>query len=199
MNGNIPLLVISFIYVLVLSLVYFFKRKYNFVESKIYKHLLIITMLVLVFNVLRFYYGINQNDDMVMIFAKMQGISLFIWLILFAFYALLARSNNKYESFKELMKGHSTLYLWVIIAIVLFIGLIVLQFWSNFLSISNYDDRVSLIYILGIVIAIIILINLLFNNQQVEKYKNYALLVSVLLLLVMIFAQIMYINIINYF
>ncbi len=195
MNGNIPLLVISFIYVLVLSLVYFFKRKYNFVESKIYKHLLIITMLVLVFNVLRFYYGINQNDDMVMIFAKMQGISLFIWLILFAFYALLARSNNKYESFKELMKGHSTLYLWVIIAIVLFIGLIVLQFWSNFLSISNYDDRVSLIYILGIVIAIIILINLLFNNQQVEKYKNYALLVSVLLLLVMIFAQIMYINI----
>ena len=51
MYSDISVQVISLIYVFVLSLVYFLKRKYNFLESRIYKLLLIFTGITLVLDI----------------------------------------------------------------------------------------------------------------------------------------------------
>ena len=195
MEGNVALQVVSFIYVLVLSIVYFSKRKYNFLESKMYKYLLLITMLELLLEILELYSGFGFSTNVLHIISKLQCVSLFVWLIVFAFYALLSRSNNKYESFKELLKAHTLLYLWVAVAIILFASLMVLQVWFNFLHLSNSDNSITLVYVLGIAISFVILINLLFNNKGVAKYKNYAILVSVLVLVLANFSQIIVTNI----
>ena len=55
MFSAISLQLASFIYVLVLAIVYFLKRKYNFLESKVYKTLLIVTMVVLAFDITNTY------------------------------------------------------------------------------------------------------------------------------------------------
>ena len=189
MYSDIALQVVSLVYVLVLSLVYFSRRRYNFIESKIYRYLLVLTALELVFEILKLYNGFNFSNDFIRILSKLHGISLFLWLILFAFYTLLSRSNNKYESFKALVKGHNLLFLWVAIALVMFIALVVLEVWFNFLVVSSYDDGIVLVYILGIVISLVILINLMFNNKEIPKYKNYAILFSVVMLLLINFIQ----------
>ena len=189
MYSDIALQVVSLVYVLVLSLVYFSRRRYNFIESKIYRYLLVLTALELVFEILKLYNGFNFSNDFIRILSKLHGISLFLWLILFAFYTLLSRSNNKYESFKALVKGHNLLFLWVAIALVMFIVLVVLEVWFNFLVVSSYDDGIVLVYILGIVISLVILINLMFNNKEIPKYKNYAILFSVVMLLLINFIQ----------
>ena len=51
MYSEISVQIISLIYVLVLSLVYFLKRKYNFLESKIYKLLLVFTSITLILDI----------------------------------------------------------------------------------------------------------------------------------------------------
>ena len=61
MFNAISLQFASFIYVLVLAIVYFLKRKYNFMESKVYKTLLIVTMFVLVFDMLNVYIGCSSR------------------------------------------------------------------------------------------------------------------------------------------
>ena len=46
---------VSFIYVVILSIVYFLKRKYNFLESKVYKSILIATIVTLFFDIFGMY------------------------------------------------------------------------------------------------------------------------------------------------
>ena len=42
---------VSLVYIIILSVVYFLKRKYNFLESKMYKTLLMITISTLVLDI----------------------------------------------------------------------------------------------------------------------------------------------------
>lgn len=188
MLNAISLQLFSFIYVFVLSMVYFRKRKYNFIESRIYKYLLIFTMIVLILDGINAYLIFNDNLNSI-ILTKLHFVCLFIWFVLFAIYILLSRSNNKYESFKELFKAHTSLYLWISIASALFALLIILQLWMNFLQLNYSMYEISLVYLFGIVISIIVLLNLLLNNKNVAVYKNSAIVISVLMLVSIIFAQ----------
>ena len=189
MINAISLQVFSFIYVLILSLVYFSKRKYNFVESKIYKIMLVVTMIILFLDGVIAYLTFNNLSTYIMALTKVLYILLFGWFILFALYVLLSRSSTKHEKFKELLKAHSALYLWSAITTCLFVLLVILQIWVNYLKLANNSYQIDLIYTFGIVISLIVLINLLLVNKDVVKYKNVAILISVILLVVIIFGE----------
>ena len=189
MINAISLQVFSFIYVLVLSLVYFSKRKYNFVESRIYKIMLVVVMIVLFLDGTISYLTFNNLNSYIAILTKGLYILLFGWFILFALYVLLSRSDTKHEKFKELFKAHSSLYLWSAIATCLFVLLIVLQIWVNYLKLENNSYQIDLIYTFGIVISLIVLLNLLLVNKDVVKYKNMAILMSVVILVIVIFGE----------
>ena len=51
MYKDIAVQIISLIYVFILSLIYFLKRKYNFLESRVYKALLIFTGITLILDI----------------------------------------------------------------------------------------------------------------------------------------------------
>lgn len=197
MYGVDSLQIISFIYIFVLSMVYFLKRKYNFVESKIYKFLLIITMFILILDMLNSYIVFKNIDvgKLLLIISKVYFISLFFWLVLFIFYVFLSRDDKKYESFKELLKNHPSVYIWFGLSILLFSFLIVLEEYINYNNIIYLGNQINLVYIVGIVGSIIILFSLLFNNKKIPIYKNWSILVSALILLVIIFIQLKYSNI----
>ena len=194
MYGVDSLQIISFIYIFVLSMVYFLKRKYNFVESKIYKFLLIITMFILILDMLNSYIVFKNIDvgNLLLIISKVYFISLFFWLVLFIFYVFLSRDDKKYESFKELLKNHPSVYIWFGLSILLFSFLIVLEEYINYNNIIYLGNQINLVYIVGIVGSIIILFSLLFNNKKIPIYKNWSILVSALILLVIIFIQLKY-------
>ena len=99
MFSAISLQVASFIYVMVLAIVYFLKRKYNFLESKVYKTVLIVTMMVLALDVANTYMTIKQIyvNSFLPVVSELYFISLFIWLILFVSYILFSRSNKKFN------------------------------------------------------------------------------------------------------
>ena len=188
MLNAISIQIFSFIYVFVLSMVYFSKRRYNFIESKIYKYLLAFTMIELVLDGINSYLIINNNVDAPVI-TKLHFVSLFIWFVLFALYVLLSRSNNKYEKFKDLFKAHTGLFMWTSITSLLFALVIVLQLSLNFLQISYTMYEISLVYVFGIIISLVVLINLLINNKDVASYKNSSIVISVVMLVSIIFAQ----------
>ena len=194
MYGVDSLQLVSFIYILVLSIVYFLKRKYNFVESTIYKFLLIITMLVLVLDIINSYIVFNNIDvgNLLIIISKIYYIGLFFWLVLFIFYVFISRDNNKYESFKKLLKERSSVYIWFGLSIIIFSFLVIIEEFVDYNSIIYLGNQINLVYILGILGSVIILFGLLFNNKRVPMYKNWSILVSALLLLIIIIIQLKY-------
>ena len=189
MLNAVSLQVFSLIYVFVLAMVYFLKRKYNFIESKIYKIMLVITTIILVLDGVISYLTFKLVGNYINILTKILFVGLFVWFILYALYVLLSRSNKKYETFRELLKAHTSLYLWSAIAVCLFALLIILQLWVNYLKIDSDVYQINLIYSFGIVISLVVLLNLLLNNKDVIAYKNVAILISVAMLVVIIFMQ----------
>lgn len=191
MFNAISLQFASFIYVLVLAIVYFLKRKYNFMESKVYKALLIVTMFVLVFDMLNVYITVKNIYifGVLPVIAELYFISLFVWLILFVSYVLLSRNTKKYESLNALADEHPITYLWIGVIIVMFILLIIGQILIEYYQVNYYGQDVDLIYILGIVGSLIVLFVLITRNKNVPNYKNWAVFVSTVFLIVSIIIQ----------
>ena len=115
MYSDISVQIVSLIYVLILSMVYFFKRKYNFIESKVYKILLIFTMITLVLDIFTMYV-IDKMLYMSLLptfLSRLYFLSLLIWLILFMSFVLLNVNVNKYDNFSSLIKKSSVSKLWI--------------------------------------------------------------------------------------
>ena len=193
MFSAISLQLASFIYVLVLAIVYFLKRKYNFLESKVYKTLLIVTMVVLAFDITNTYMTVSNLyiNSFLPIVSELYFISLFVWLILFVSYILFSRSNKKYESLKEFASEHHVAYLLFGVAIVVFILLIILQIVLKKIHLSYFDNDIKLIYIIGIVSSLIVLFVLIIKNKGVPSYKNWSSLVSTVILISSLIAQLL--------
>ena len=137
MYHDISVQLISFIYVIVLASVYFLKRKYNFLESKIYKFLLVSTIGSLLLDIFNMFL-LKSGFLNIKIFSKLYFLSLFIWLILFIFYVILNKMSDKYDDFKSLMKRSAISKGWLIISIILFVLLMFSDISYNINPFSYY-------------------------------------------------------------
>ena len=191
MFNAISLQFASFIYLLVLAIVYFLKRKYNFLESKIYKALLIVAMFVLFFDMLNIYITAKNIYifGVLPMVTELYFISLFVWIILFVSYVLLSRSNKRYESIKDLGDEHPITYLWLGIIVVAFILLIIGQLLIEFYQVNYYGNDIDLVYFLGLFGTLFVLIVLVTKSNGIPKYKNWGIFISSMMLLVILILQ----------
>ena len=192
MFNEISLQIASLVYVIVLAIVYFIKRRYNFLESKIYKGLLGVTCVSLLLDITKIYISHLDGNltDISNILSLVYCISLFFWLVLFISYLLLSMSDKKYEKLKNLTKDYRITYLILILIIILFAVLVVYEVGHVYNFIDYYYQEIRVIYIFGLISASFIMLVLLLFNKKIENYKNWSILVSVVLLVAINFIQI---------
>ena len=191
MYKDIAVQVISLIYVFILSLIYFLKRKYNFLESKIYKALLIFTGITLILDIgsmLIIEEEIFKNV-ICMLLSKLYFISLLMWIILFMAYVLLNRVNKKYESLDELFKSSLLGKTYLIVSIILLGMLLVLPVNYSINPVKYYGLGVELVYGVAIVGSLFLTILLLVNSRKLSKYKSWSILASIMILAITFFLQ----------
>ena len=193
MFSAISLQVASFIYTFVLAIVYFSKRKYNFLESKVYKTLLIITMIVLALDIANTYMMIKNLyvDSFLPVISELRFIGLFTWLIMFISYILFSRSNKKYNSLSNFMEDHRGSYIWFIIAFIVFVCLIVFQIILRKNHVDYYENDVNMIYMVGIISILVLMFVLIIRHKNVPGYKNWSILASNFILVVALIAQLL--------
>ena len=189
MFNDISLQLVSILYVVVLAIVYFVKRRYNFLESKIYKILLGVTFFNLLLDIANIFI---DNASLLFIASILYCLGLFFWLILFISYLLLSMSNKKYENYKLLIRDHPVVYSVIIAIIIIFLVLILSQNLFGLKFVNYYDSDINIIYAFGIISSLVIMFVLLINNKKLANYKNWSILVSTFLLVLMLFIQIFY-------
>ena len=188
MFNEISIPIISLLYVIVLSIVYFLKRKYNFLETKVYKVILIFTTIILMMDIGNIYI-LEKFPSYGGLTSKIYILSLLVWLIIFISYILINRNKNKYDSLKESIEKSVIGQIWLIIAIVFIALLLVLPVNYQTAPIFYYGAAVNLIYILGIGGSLFILILLIISNKHIPEYKNWSMLASTLILCLTIMIQ----------
>lgn len=191
MYNDISVQIMGLIYVLILSFVYFLKRKYNFLESRIYKSLLILTIITLILDISSMF-AVERLTDFAfikMLLVKSYFVSLIIWLIIFIGYVFLNKSNIKYNSFGELLKNSSFGKGYYICAVILLFMEIVLPVNYRENEVMYYGKGVTLIYAIAIFGAMSLLVMLFFDNRKLSKNKNWSMLVSTIMLWITFFIQ----------
>lgn len=191
MYKDIAVQVISLIYVFILSLIYFLKRKYNFLESRIYKALLIFTGITLILDIgsmLIIEEEIFKNV-ICMLLSKLYFVSLLMWIILFMAYVLLNRVNKKYETLDELFKSSLLGKTYLIVSIILLGMLVVLPVNYSINPVKYYGLGVELVYGVAIVGSLFLTILLLVNSRKLSKYKSWSILASIMILTITFFLQ----------
>lgn len=191
MYQDISVQIMGLIYVLILSFVYFLKRKYNFLESRVYKSLLICTIITLVLDITSMFIieKVRYLSFVRILLIKCYFISLFIWLIIFIGYVFLNKSDIKYDNFKSLLKDSSFGKVYYSIALILILMEIILP--VNYMEgpVVYYGKGVTLVYAVAIFGALSLLITLLFNSRKLSKNKNWSMLVSIVMLWLTFFIQ----------
>ncbi len=194
MYSDISVQLVSFIYVFILSMVYFLKRKYNFLESRVYKFLLIVTMGTLLLDISSMYVIKNSiyGSILPMILSKVYFVFLMVWLVMFITYVLLNRTNIKYNTFRELMKQSKLAKTWFIVSLVLILLALISKVNYSISPIMYYGSAVNLVYTVSIFGALFLIILLLINSRKNSGYKNWSILMAIVILCVTYFLQINY-------
>jgi len=188
MNSELSIPIISLIYILILSVVYFLKRKYTFLETKIYKIILVLTIITLGMDITNIYL-LKEYNLLGIILSKIYLLLIAIWLIVFISYILLNRDQDKHDSLKNAIKNSKIGKTWLIFSITLIIIMIVLPVNYKIAPLNYYGVGVEVVYLLGIGGSLWLLLLLIISNKKVASYKNWSMLANVVILCLTIIIQ----------
>ena len=184
MYKDISVQLVNLLYIIILSAVYFLKRKYNFLESKVYKLLLVSTSVSLILDIVSMCVlecGLF-NRLVITIFTKLYFVSIFIWIVFFIFYILLNKTDIKYDNFKMLMKKSILCKSWLVISGLLFLILLFCKIDYNINPIKYYGNGVVLVYAFGVMGCLFLSFMLLLGSKNITSYKNCSMLFSIIVL-----------------
>lgn len=183
MYNDIAVQLISFIYILVLSLVYFLKRKYNFLESRIYKSLLIMAGITLLLDIGSIWLIDDGNMSKIgcMIITKTYFISLLGWIILFISYVLLNKSTIKYRNMNELLKQSLGARFFLVLIIVLLALMVILPVNYQINPFSYYGMGVNLLYIIATIGTLSMMLVLIFSSKKLSNDKSWSTFIAVVM------------------
>ena len=187
--ANLTLTSTCFLFISLLAIMYFSKKNMKNYENKIYKHILVWSIINLIFYLIGSipYYTnptLYNNDTFTIVTAKLTGCSTVVWFTYFALYIqIVAKENKKKKSFILNNK-----YAPIIIQIlVIIIGLLAFVFQMGRMQDPNGDSfigGIAAIYYWSVsaLSVLISVITLLANIRGVPFKKAFPLLLITFLL-----------------
>lgn len=169
MNNSVYFSILSFVYILLLSVVFFCKKRLNSKENRIYSILIITNLIGVIVELLLATIAVVFNDSLIVneIFAKLYLIYLLTWLMIFIAYIFMI-------SFDTNLKKLRNIGVFIYFILVIFIMFLPIYFYyedgKNIYS-YTYGPAVDLIFVISIVSVLVILFCLIKNIKRIKQKK----------------------------
>ena len=174
----------NLVYIVILQLIYFLKRKYNFLESKIYKGLLVLSTLVLTCDIANIYASYNNlTVTITNILSKVYFVLLLLWSIVFFAYVMLSKTDKKYDNLRDLFHKNIFSKIFTIFNIILIILMLFINSGFSSTSMHYYGNSITYLYIIVTIECIFLLLSLLYTSKKLSSDKNWSILISIILFL----------------
>lgn len=188
----------SLIYLILIFIIYFTKKKVNNFENKLYKSLLVVNILALIFEFCCFfavfYKDVNSVTQFLNIFIN-KGflVLLYLWLVFFTIYITFISLYNK-SRFNEFYNKKSKL-IWffiVVFCLIMFTLIIIspLSYYNDGTYIYSYGGGTNILLVFGLFSIIINVIMALYNHKELFTKKYFPLLVLLILMTVTALARV---------
>ena len=160
----------SFVYIIMLMIVYFSKQRFSSKENKVYVIMIIANFIGLILDVLSIYTIININKIPIvnLLVTKLYLVYLLAWVTLFTVYTLFTcnKDDNNDKSKKIIFIFIS---LFIVFSLVLFA--LPLNYYNKDGTVYSYGPSASFSYVVGGIYIFICLISVIKNFKKIKKIK----------------------------
>lgn len=187
--------IISFYYCILITFIYFSKKKINSKENKTYGILLITTLIGLFIEIFPATYAIKfllkQNYGLSILILKLILAYFIIWISIFTYYVNLISVKEEKRSKNFLQKGKVILIIIAIISI-LFVYILPLNAKNNHGAAYTYGPAANFVYLYSIVLILYWFILLFKNIKNILHKKYYPIFTFIILGIVVMMIQYQY-------
>ena len=182
---GLSIIITTFLYLMIVSIVYFSKPRIKSVENKVYSYLLLISVCNLVLEVGCCFFVAHRDSYRLIneIINRMFLLGLLSWLIIFTFYMVYIsffKNNTFYNKYRK-----ECIEICFLILVILF-GFILINpiyYFSNNVYTYSYGPATDSLLVMGLISIIIDLICLIKNYKNIKEKENYPLLILILVMI----------------
>lgn len=180
MQVGLTVIVISLIYSILVSIVYFSKKRVNTTENKLYSILMRLNIFGLILEILCCFFVYFHKKSSIFAFFNVVSNKLFLvylltWLIVFTVYVFFISFCRK-ESFKEkIMQNKRRIYSFLAIVyliILTLVSLLPLYYFNDGVYVYSYGPATNILFYFG-VICIVFSFFCIFKNLNTIRIKEY--------------------------
>lgn len=174
MSVGISFTLISFFYILMLTIVFFAKKRLSSLENKIYSYLIITNLFGTIIGVFCFYFVKNYTQYPLAnaIFSKLYLVYLIIWLSLFTAYVFSIWSKNK--KILNIFEGIALIFSFLACILPLY-------YKSENSVVYSYGPSATLVYALSGLYILLIIYSLCKNLKNIKKKKYVPIFMFIIL------------------
>lgn len=173
MFNSISIQICSLVYVVMLIVVYLYKRKYNSLENGVYKVMLINTLFILIMDLMSIYTIGNFASFTFIngVFTRGFLVLVSFWFGLFLLYTMVCEYKENFKSFKEAFKKTKGVKVWLFIMICVLIGIVYFPAEYSIRDIYMYGEAFDFTYYGCIVMSAISLVILTVNRKKIAANR----------------------------
>ena len=191
MFNSISIQICSLVYVVMLIVVYLYKRKYNSLENGIYKVMLINTLFILILDLMsiftiRYYVNFSFING---VFSKGFLVLVGFWFGLFLLYTMVCEYKENFKCFSEAFKKSRGVKVWLGMMVLMFIGIVYFPVEYSVDDIYMYGKSFDFTYYICVFMSTISLVILAINRKRISGNRWIPMMLFLFSLLIVFSVQ----------
>lgn len=185
----------SLIFIILLMVVYFSKQRFLSMKNKIYRYLLVNTILICVTQIISTLLAMYYKDDFITLFVhRLTWLSGFIWFIFIYYYSVCfissKTSNSLIDFIKENKRVKFSSYIFILALIIFYLIPFLKIDEANIIYLPKYVSYY--VYAFGGFIVFLIILELILEFKNTTSRKRLSVAIMLLELAILFIFQLMY-------
>ena len=171
--GSLGIQIISLVYLIVIMIIYFCKKRIDNVENKIFSALLIINLIGVIVDISSTSMALYDFDNLLLNpISKLYLVYLGYWLLAFTLYIIIISFSKKEEMKKKLFLKLLPIFCFLCVFLLIFIFILPLYNYSSNGIVYTYGSSTTFLYVFA-ACCIVTCLFCLFKNFKNIKDKKY--------------------------
>ena len=182
----------SLIYLLILVIVYFSKRRHISIQSKLYHYLLVTSLILLITEITtNVFYDFNPIETVNLFLLRIHWTTRIIWFLLLYFYGVCVLKNLEYKNLFDLIKNNYRCSVALIVTIIFFISYIFVPFTSMTKETFTYLPGAAAYYVLSYctLLVVVVMLYLIYQASDTTKRKKASMIILCVEMIVILIFQ----------
>ena len=181
MHSSMPLLICSLFYLLLISIVYFKRKRINLIENKIYNIIIFVSIIGILLDICGIYCNINLPSDNIIryIVVKLYFIYLLAYITVFTLYIVVSGATAKKKN--QLLRKIITVFILLFLLLTIISIKLPFEYYNDGEIIYVYGMNSNFLYAITGIFLVFSIVYIIISSKQLEKNKYIPLLVLILL------------------